>query len=262
VPLRLRSVRINLDRPNFTLNPTNCDPFSVSASLTGDQGAVAKLGEHFQVSNCGTLAFEPNLAFRFAGGTKRTQNPALTATLTAKPGEAGISRTVVALPPSELIDNAHLRNICTRVQFAANACPRESAIGFATAQTPLLEKPLEGPVYLRSAPENASGLPDVVAALHGQIDITLDGKVKTVRRRLTTTFAGVPDAPVTKFTLHLQGGGKGLMVNSENLCSSPRYAQETIVGQNGKMAKGSVKVVTPCGKAAKKKRHAQERSGR
>ena len=29
IPLRLRSIRVNLDRPNFALNPTNCDPFAV-----------------------------------------------------------------------------------------------------------------------------------------------------------------------------------------------------------------------------------------
>ncbi len=255
VPLRLRSIRINLDRPNFTLNPTNCESFSIGATVSGNQGAVSNLREHFQASNCGTLAFEPKLAFRFAGGTKRTQNPALTATLTAKPGESGIASTAVTLPHSELIDNAHIKSPCTRVQFAAETCPAGSVLGFARAFTPLLDKPLEGPVYLRSAPENKSGLPDVVAALKGQIDINLDGKIDTVNERLRTTFASVPDAPVTKFTLHLKGGDKGLMINDENLCAAPRFALENIVGQNGKSANSNAKIQTPCGKVARHRRH-------
>src|SRR5205085_514972 len=39
IPLRIRSVLINLDRKDFTLNPTSCDPFQVTGILTGDQGA-------------------------------------------------------------------------------------------------------------------------------------------------------------------------------------------------------------------------------
>ena len=82
-------------------------------------------------------------------------------------------------------------------------------IGSAKAETPLLEKPLEGPVYLRSAPENKSGLPDIVAALNGQIDIDFVGKIDTVHKSLRTSFETVPDAPVSKFALSLDGGQKG-----------------------------------------------------
>ena len=81
-------------------------------------------------------------------------------------------------------------------------------IGYAKAETPLLEKPLEGPVYLRSSGHK---LPDIVAALKGQIDIDLDGHVDTVHDGLRTTFETVPDAPVSKFTLSLDGGNKGLL---------------------------------------------------
>ena len=126
-----------------------------------------------------------------------------------------------------MIDNAHLKNPCTKVQFAQGAnpgerCPAGSVIGFARAETPLLERPLEGPVYLRSAPENKNGLPDLVAALNGQIDITLDGKISTVKgNRIRTTFATVPDAPVSHFTLSLDGGSKGLLENTPTSARSP-----------------------------------------
>src|SRR6185437_12159852 len=29
IPLRGRSIRVNFDRPNFAINPTNCEPLSV-----------------------------------------------------------------------------------------------------------------------------------------------------------------------------------------------------------------------------------------
>ena len=168
VPLRTRFVQVNLDRPDFTLNPTNCDPFSVSTAISGDEGAVANPSAHFQVANCARLPFAPKLTLKLTGSTKQAGNPALTATVTAKPGEANISRAQVTLPPTELVDNAHIRNICTRVQFnegktPGEKCPPGSILGFAKADTPLLEKPLDGPIYLRST--GRAGLPDIVAAL-------------------------------------------------------------------------------------------------
>src|SRR5262249_2866659 len=69
IPLRTRSILINLDRPDFTLNPTNCDGFAVKAQISGSEGAIAPAASHFQVANCGTLPFSPKLALRFSGRT-------------------------------------------------------------------------------------------------------------------------------------------------------------------------------------------------
>ena len=90
--------------------------------------------------------------------------------------------------------------------------PAASIYGHAKAITPLLDEPLEGPVYLRSSSHQ---LPDLVAALHsGKINIALDGHIDSVKGgRIRNTFEAVPDAPVTKFTLEMQGGKKGLLVN-------------------------------------------------
>ena len=260
IPLRLRSILIELNRQNFTLDPTNCDPFSIGSQVGGNQGAQAVLSTPFQVADCAALPFAPRLALKLSGSTKRRGNPALSATLTASPGEANTAAATVSLPPTEILDNAHIKNPCTRVQFSAGKlpgekCPPGSVIGFAKAQTPLLEAPLEGPVYLRSAPENKSGLPDVVAALNGQIDIALDGKISTVNGGLRTAFQTVPDAPVSKFTLSLDGGSKGLLQSTRNLCSSSQRAAVSIDGQNGKSANQMLKLQSACAKATKREHH-------
>ena len=91
IPLRTRSIRVDLDRPNFALNPTNCDGFSVRARIAGSEGAIATPAAHFQVANCGTLPFSPKLALQFSGGARRAKDPALHATLNAGPGEANIA---------------------------------------------------------------------------------------------------------------------------------------------------------------------------
>jgi hypothetical protein len=262
IPLRLRSVRVNLDRPGFALNPTNCKPLTVDASVLGDQGAIATLSNHFQVANCGTLPFGPKLELRLTGSTRRSGNPALHATVKARPGEANISSAVVTLPHTEFLDNAHIKSPCTRVQFAANACPASTVIGHARAETPLLAQPLDGPVYLRSSSHK---LPDVVAVLHGQIDIELDGRITASHGRLRTHFEDVPDAPVTSFTLDLKGGKKGLLENGavENICSAPQFATMRMTGQNGALESRRVPLALPChghgshGTGSAERRHRQ-----
>jgi hypothetical protein len=245
IPLRLRSIRVNLDRPDFALNPTHCEPLSVSADILGDQGSLASLSNHFQVANCGTLPFGPKLALRLSGSTSRSGNPALHAIVTTRPGEANIASTVVTLPHTEFLDNAHIKSPCTRVQFAADSCPASTVIGHASAVTPLLAQPLEGPVYLRSSSHR---LPDVVATLHGQIDIELDGRVTATHGRLRTHFENVPDAPVTKFSLDLAGGKRGLLENGavEDICSVPELATVRMTGQNGARKGGRVAIDLPC----------------
>jgi hypothetical protein len=254
VPLELRSILIYLDRKGFTLNPTNCSPFAVGAEAFGDQGAVATPGEGFQVANCGALSFAPKFGLRFSGSTKRTGNPALAANISYPSGSgyANIASTQVTLPNSELIDNAHLQAPCTLKQFAQKACPPSTEIGFAKAETPLLDQPLQGPVYLRNGPHQ---LPDIVAALSGQIgEIDLVGRVDSVKTRLRATFESVPDAPISHFTLRLDGGHKGLIESTEGLCANPQRATVRMVGQNGRVIEANRKIQLPCGKKSTKHR--------
>jgi hypothetical protein len=231
IPLDVRSIVLRMDRPNFTLNPTSCDPMELTGTATSPFGSAAVLKSPFQVGGCEALPFKPKLILSLSGGTKRGGHPALKAVLTAKPGEAGIARSVVALPHSEFLEQAHIKTICTRVQFAASQCPAGSIYGTATAMTPLLDQPLSGPVYLRSS---SHPLPDLVADLNGQIHIALVGRVDSVKGGIRTSFEGVPDAPVSKFVLSMQGGKKGLLVNSRNICKGVNKATVQMDGQNGK----------------------------
>jgi hypothetical protein len=254
----LRQIRLALDRPSFTAAPTDCEPMSVSARVTGELGGVANPSNPFQVGNCAALGFKPKLALRLFGGTKRGANPRLKATLTAREGDANIAGASVALPHSAFLDQAHIRTICTRVQFAAKACPQGSIYGHATATTPLLDDPVSGPVYLRSSD---NPLPDLVAALRGPdrqpIEVVLSGRIDSVNGGIRSTFEAVPDQPVSKFVLSMQGGKKGLLVNSRDLCKSPSKATAKFTAQNGRTATLRPKLQNACGKnggKAKKRR--------
>ncbi len=261
IQLHVRDVRVYMDRPDFTLNPTSCDPFAFEATLTGSgadttstaDDVAANVSSPFQAANCSRLGFAPRLALRLKGGTHRGDYPALQATLTARPGDANIAKAAVTLPHSEFLAQEHIRTVCTRVQFAANQCPAASVYGRARAMTPLFDKPLEGPVYLRSS---SNPLPDLVAKLDGQIQVNLVGRIDSVNQGIRNTFDVVPDAPVTKFTLQMQGGKKSLLVNSRNLCKSPGRAEVKMTGQNGKTSLTRPLVANKCKKARKaKKKH-------
>jgi hypothetical protein len=259
IPLDLRDIRVSIDRSGFTLNPTSCDESQFAGSALSESGATAPLGERFQVGSCTALAFKPKLSLRLSGQTKRDTHPELNAVLTQKPNQAGIDRLAVTLPPTEFIDNAHLGSPCTRPQFAEGKCPSKSLLGRARVFTPLLDNPLEGSVYFR-ANGGEYPLPDVVMDLNGQVRLVLVGHVDAVRKkgsetsRLRTTFDVVPDAPVSRVTLRLFGGKRGLLVNSQNLCAAPRRAKVVMDGQNGKPNDFLAPIEIDCGRNKKKKK--------
>jgi hypothetical protein len=196
------------------------------------------------------------LKLSFKGPTHRSGVPAVKAVLTQPANQANTAGATVILPSSEFIDQAHVNNPCTRVQFNENACPSSSILGTAKAITPLLDQPLEGPIYFRSnGGEGGRPLPDIVADLHGPIHITLVGFIDSVQKkgteisRVRVRFQSVPDAPVTKATFSFFGGKKGLIENHFNLCKGKRYrAGVTFKGQNGKVSKQSPAIGTSCKK--------------
>jgi hypothetical protein len=251
IPLRIRSILINLDRPGFTLNPTNCSPFAVESQISGSEGASSNVVTPFQVANCAVLPYSPKLRLSLTGGVKRRGHPAIHAVLTGSPGEANTRASQVTLPKGELLDNSHLKTICTRVAFAEGACPSGALIGQAEASSPLLSQPLTGGVYLRASTRR---LPDLVVDLRGQIHIELAGRVDSVNGRLRVTFQSVPDVPVSQFSMDLLGGKRGLLVNSEGLCGSGKKATALLTGQNGTEDTAGVPLHPACG-TARSKRH-------
>lgn len=263
VPIGYRDVRVDINRSDFTLNPTSCTNGKISATITSATGSSATPSVPFTEAGCEALAFGPKLALQLKGALGRTGHPALTAVLTQPAGRnSNIASTTVVLPKAAFIDQAHVGNPCTRVQFAADACPAKSILGTAVAYTPLLDRPLEGPVYFRSNGGERE-LPDMVADLHGQIHVTLVGfidskKISKETSLVRTRFASVPDAPVSKFVLRLKGGKRGLVQNSQNLCKTRPKAEVKMVGQNGKPYNFKQKLAVKCGAKKHKKSSAHK----
>jgi hypothetical protein len=245
VKLDIRSIDVNVDRSQFMLNPTNCAKGqATTGTLNGGGGNPASSGSWssyavssaFQALACNKLAFKPKLHVRIQGPTQRAKNPQLRAILEPGNGNANVARTALNLPHAFFLDQSHIRTVCTRVQLAAKQCPQGAVYGHAEAKSPLLSNKLKGPVYLVSSNDK---LPNLVADLRGQVNIQLRGVISSKHGGLKTVFPTVPDVPVSKFILNMQGGSKSLLVNSTNTCQEPQRAILNLKAQNGKQVKNN-----------------------
>jgi hypothetical protein len=264
IPLNVRDLRVYADRPEFTLNATSCAEEQARATLFGGGTLLAPqpdtpvgLQARYQAADCASLGFQPKLGVKLKGGTKRGKFPQLRAVYTARAGDANLKRLALRFPRSEFIEQGHFRTICTRVQYAANACPAAAIYGHVRAWSPLLDEPLQGPVYLRSSNHN---LPDAILVLHGIVDIEVAVRIDSVHGHLRATVENAPDAPVSRAIVDMQGGQKGLFVNSTNICAAKYRAEAQLVAQSGKRLKLEPVVGTDCSKHHKHA-HRQKRRG-
>lgn len=259
--LDLRAIDLHVDRNQFMLNPTNCNPGATAGTINGggaDPTNPAAFSSYavsapFQATECNKLAFKPKLNLQLFGPTKRAKFPRLKATLTARKGDANIGRAAVKMPRALFLEQGHIGTVCTRPQLAAHQCPKASVYGKAWAKSPLLSKKLSGQVYLVSSDNE---LPDLLVDLRGQVDIHLRGVISSGKGGgLKTVFRTVPDVPVSKFVLNMKGGKKSLLVNSQNICAKPQRAAVNLKGQNGKKFKNNKQRlhVASCGKKKSKK---------
>jgi hypothetical protein len=236
IPIHLRDVRAYLDRPAFTVNPTSCARSAISSALNGAGQRFADISDDtlavatapFQALDCSSLGFRPRVSLRLAGRARRGDYPSLRVAVRPRRGDANIASAQVTLPPSLFLAQSRIKTICTKTQFAADRCPRGSIYGHVRAFTPLLEAPMEGPAYLRSS---SNTLPDLVFALRGHgIEVDLAGQIDSSGGGLRGTFPTIPDAPVSKFVLRMNGGRHGLLVSAANFCARSQPAIAKFLG--------------------------------
>ncbi len=261
VPLRIRSITARVDRPGFTLNPTNCGSMSVTGEALGSSGATSALSSHFQVGGCTGMRFSPKFSVSTTGQASKANGASLTAKLTypyAGAGAVNLTKVKVELPkqlPSRLTT---LQKACTSSQFEANpaACPSASIIGHASVKTPLLPVPLTGPAYFVS--HGGEAFPSLVIVLQGYgITVNLVGTTFISKAGITsTTFKTVPDVPFSSFELTLPQGqfsalGANLPTKAHyNFCSQKLLMPTEMIAQNGASIHQSTRITaTGCGKA-------------
>jgi hypothetical protein len=248
VKLDIRAIDVNVDRAKFMHNPTNCAAQATTGFLNGGGANPANsaawssyaVSSPFQATECNKLGFKPKLHTRLFGGkstTTRGKHPKLRAILEAREKDANVLRSALALPHALFLDQGNIRTVCTRPQLAAGTCPKGAIYGHAQAKSPLLGKALKGPVYLVSSNHE---LPDLLADLRGQVNIQVRGVISSKNGGIKTVFNNLPDVPVKKFILRMEGGKKkGLLVNSRGLCKGRLSSVMSMKGQNGKKIKNN-----------------------
>ena len=261
VPLQLKTVNVTIDRERFMFNPTNCEPLAATGTITSTQGTQAPVSTRFQAADCTALAFKPSFKVSTQAKTSKKNGASLTVKVGYPKGaEANIRSVAVTLPkqlPSRLTT---IQQACPGATFAANpaSCPVGSVIGTALASTPVLASAVTGPVYLVS--HGGAAFPDLVLILQGE-GITLDlvGSINIKKGVTSSTFASVPDAPISSFQLKLPEGphsGLAAVVSAKakgNLCGQSLVMPTTITGQNGAQIKQNTKIaVTGCPKATRR----------
>jgi hypothetical protein len=218
VPVRLRTVNVTINKPGFIVNPTSCAPEQITATITSAQGASEAASSPLQATGCEKLPFKPVFTESTSGKTSKADGASLTVNLTQSPGEANIHKADVQIPnalPSRLTT---LQKACLAAQFNANpaSCPQASNVGTATAITPLLNKPLEGPAYLVA---RGTEFPDLEFVLQGQgVTFILDGKTDIKKGITYSNFETVPDDPVTSFHAEFPEGPFSILAANVNLC--------------------------------------------
>ena len=253
-PIRMRAINITLNRAGYVLNPTNCTPMTVNATLTSTTNTTASNSARFQAAGCGELAFKPKFAVSTMGHATKAKGASLTVNVTSTPGQANIAKVHTELPkqlPSWL---PTLQKACLATVFETNpaACPAGSLVGNATAVSPLIAAPFTGPAYLVS--HGAAAFPDLEIVLQSEnITLILDGKTDIKHGITISNFETVPDAPITSFQLNLPTGPNHVLATNipeklnHNLCSQKLTMPTLITAQNGATLKQTTNItITGC----------------
>lgn len=231
VALHLRDLRLYLDRPRFIGNPTSCAPTEIAGLAYAGEGQVAPVVQRFHAEGCPGLPFRPSFSLGLSGGLGRSGHPSLRVAIHSGVGQARLDAAGFTLPPGELLDFHHVRDLCPR-GLRAEDCPDASRLGYARFWSPLLLEPLQGAIYLR---EPTHGFPDLLAELRsGEVRIRLQGHASAARGRMRVRFSDLPDLPFSKAVISLAGGRRGIFVNSETLCGRRLRAGAVLSAQNRK----------------------------
>jgi hypothetical protein len=256
VPIRMQGLSLELDRPRLIHNPTSCGPHRLDASLVSEEGATVSLSSPFPVSGCKRLGFKPRLRLTLASrGRLREHAPVgLRVSARFRRADTALRSLAISLPQALKLNIGSLKEICSRPDARRGLCPPGSKVGTSRARTSLLDKPLEGSVYVVQPRDD--GEPDLWVALSGGgLELAIRGTTADEDGRFVTKLAGLPDMPLSDFTLRLGRPGDDLLSLDADPCADGRArrfgAELRITGQSGAQRNPTLAIGTRsrCGSA-------------
>jgi len=202
----------------FIRLPTSCKTHTVGFDVRAWDNETASGQTTFTTNKCGALPFTPELKAR--GKPEGIGKPVeLTTIISQRIEEAGLANAQVILPHGITGNNSLLGIKCPRADFFAGSCPANTIIGTASAKSPLQSEALVGTVALIEPATPA--LPDIGLDLRGPLALKLTGSLSVgADGRAVTTFAGLPDIPISDFALTFPRE-PGFVFAGRDLCKGP-----------------------------------------
>ena len=223
VPIRFRTIGMDLDRPGLLRNPTSCRTKQIVSTVDAVDGRAVSTTSPFGVGGCNRLTFRPRFSSALidSPGLRKNGHPGLRFAVRMGEGGANLSRFRLKLPRPLAFHGAAVKAICARGDAAEGVCPRDSRVGTGIVRTPMLNQPLRGPVYLVQ-PEG-DGLPGFWTSLTASgVHLDVGGRTLLRKGHLLMEMASLPDMPLSSFAMRIGGGKAGLLSLRKGLCTAGR----------------------------------------
>jgi hypothetical protein len=237
VPLRLKNITVDVNRPDFLFNPTNCSVLATESALTSTFGATQALSTPFQVGECAKLAFKPSFSVYTGAKTSKLNGASIEVKVTQPAHQANIREVLLTLPKKLAARLATLHEACPAATFEAGpapgGCKKTARVGTVTVNTPVLPGTLSGYAYLVS--HGGEAFPDLDLIVEGDgIQAVLVGHTNISTTGITSSkFETLPDVPISSVTVTLPTGPLSVLAANGNICRSKLTAPTMLVGQNG-----------------------------
>jgi hypothetical protein len=254
--ISINSVDLTLS-DRFMFNPTSCGQATTTfiarswAMAPADPSVSGQAS--FTPTGCGNLPYAPTASLKVdtGSGFDTPEYPEVSTVVQQAPGEANTEHVELTLPlglgPNTPVA---LGASCSQADFAARTCPAPTNVGTALAESPLLSAPLAGQVYIVNS---GGSLPLIGIDLSGELNLQLLSSAAFVNNgsganQLQSVLDGLPDLPLSKFTLTFHGGPSGLFTANTNVCLPSARLGGSFDSHAGQHVIRSVApVVTHCG---------------
>lgn len=258
VTLRFRTLKIDIFRDGFLNNPTSCEPKEVESSIVSMDGRTATAKIPFQVKGCDGLGFTPKFSVALDRKGKRAKNPQLSFAASIPSGQANLERLKVGFAKGLKFHNEALKEICPRATALEDHCRSGAQVGTAVANSPRVDEPLTGPVYVVQPAKNG-GFPELWSIIEGDgVKLELRSESAGKKGTLTTEIVDIPDLPLGNFTMRIDAGPKknALFTVNKDLCSAPGALATPVEleGQNGVTRTVNLQMKAGCSKSSGKGR--------
>jgi hypothetical protein len=222
---------VSTPRVPLMRNPTSCGDPAPTAALAVDSwlhpdDVVRTTTTAPTTTGCDAVPFRPSIALAPDGGSADAPT-GLDVTVGIDQnrdadglGASDLRRAVVTLPEGYTISPSAADGLaaCDAAHVGIGAagpadCPDASKVGSASIVSPILARPLTGPIYLGPSPE--SGIYDLFVVVEGSgVRLKLPGVIDTTNSkigRITATFDATPQQPFNTFRLHFDGGDRAVL---------------------------------------------------